>query len=74
VNPMTDIATLQAQLAALKAQRASGVRDVQFGERRTVFRDDKDMVAAIASLEAEIAKLSGTPRVRNVVIRGGKGW
>jgi hypothetical protein len=69
-----DIATLQAQLAALKAARRSGVRTTTFGERSVTHASDAELAAAIASLENEIANMSGTPRPRTVVIRGGKGW
>jgi hypothetical protein len=69
-----DIATLQSQLDALKAARASGIRTLTFGERSITHASDKDMVAAIAALENEIAAASGTPRPRSVVIRGGKHW
>ena len=71
---MTDVAALRSQLDALKAQRASGVRDVQFGERRAVYRSDKDIVAAIAALEAELAAASGTPKPRAILVRATKGF
>lgn len=74
VTMADDLATLLAQLTALKAARRSGVRTISFGERSTTHASDKELVAAIASIEAEIAKLEGSARVRNVVIRGGKNW
>jgi len=70
------LAELQAQLEAVKAARRSGVRETQFGERRTVFRSDRELTAAISALEDEIAALQGTGRVRNVVLRlpPDRGW
>jgi hypothetical protein len=69
-----DLATLKMQLDALRAVRRSGARDVQFAERRVVFRDDAELQAQIASLENEVAAMEGAPKPRSVVIRGGKGW
>jgi hypothetical protein len=69
-----DITTLQAQLDALKAARASGVKTASFGERSATKFSDKEIVAQIAALENEIATMQGAPRPRGVVIRGGKGW
>jgi hypothetical protein len=71
---MTDIAVLQVQLETLRAARRSGVRTLTFGERSQTRASDKELVAAIADLEAEIAATAGTPRPRSVVIRSGKGW
>jgi hypothetical protein len=67
---MTDLATLQLQLEALKAARRTGARVVAFKDHRIEYRSDEELVAAIASLEAEIA---GTT-VNTVVIRSSKGW
>jgi hypothetical protein len=73
---MADIAALQAQLEAAKAARFSGTREIQFGERRVVYRSDKDMATAIAALEEEINQAQGTSRPRNVVLRPppNRGW
>jgi hypothetical protein len=69
-----DLIALQAQLASLKSARASGVRTSTFGERSVTRATDKELVAAIAALENEIAAMAGTPRPKSVVMRGGKGW
>jgi hypothetical protein len=73
---MADIAALQAQLDALKSARASGVRELRFGERHIFYKSDKEMVAAIAALEDEINQTQGAPRPRNVVLRSPphRGW
>jgi hypothetical protein len=71
---MTDTATLQTQLDNLKAARRSGVRAIWIGERRVDYKSDREMVAAIASLANEIAKLENTQTPRSVVVRSTKGW
>jgi tRNA A37 methylthiotransferase MiaB len=73
---MADLAELQSQLDAAKSARASGVRELWFGERRVTYRSDKEMATAISALEDEIAALQGTARVRNVVLRPPpyRGW
>jgi hypothetical protein len=73
---MADIATLQAQLDALRSARASGVRELRFGERQIFYRSDKEMTTAIAALEDEINQAQGTSRPRNVVLRSppNQGW
>ena len=70
---MSDLATLQSQLAALQRQRRSGVASLRKDDRAVVSRTDAELQAAIASLQNEIAALSGTA-VRNVNIRSNKGW
>jgi hypothetical protein len=69
-----DLATLQAQLDALKAARRSGVRTTTWGERSVTRATDKEIVAQIADLENAIATAAGTPRPRSIVVRSGKGW
>lgn len=39
--------------------RANGVRAVQFGEDRVEYRSDSEMAAALAAVDAEIARLTG---------------
>ena len=73
---MTDIATLQTQLDALKKARASGTSRVAIANGMDVqYKSDAEMAAAIGALEAEIARASGSSEPpRNVVIRSSKGW
>jgi hypothetical protein len=71
---MADLTTLRASLEALKARRRSGVRTVTWAERSSTNMRDAELRDQIASVQAEIDALEGTPRVRNVVVRGGKAW
>jgi hypothetical protein len=61
---------LQAQLRALYQARRSGARRVELGDRRTEFRTDAEIAAAIGDLER---RLSGTAP-HAIVIRSTKGW
>jgi hypothetical protein len=71
---MTDVAALQAQLEALKAARSSPALKTRFADREVTFKDDKQLVSAIADLERQIAAAQGTPRSTTVTIRSVKGW
>jgi hypothetical protein len=74
---MADLATLQAQLEALKAARGSAELRVRYkgpnGEEEVEYRSTKDLVAAIAATEADIAALSNSSPVRIIYPRY-KGW
>lgn len=70
---MADTAALEAQLEALKAARRSGVSSAGYGDKRTEFRSDEELQAAIASLEAEIAGAEGK-RPQLIVARSTKGY
>ncbi|MGA7452476.1 MAG: hypothetical protein WBW73_14705 [Rhodoplanes sp.] len=59
-----------ARLEALKAARYSGVMAVQFGDEKVTYRSDKELLAAITALEAEVAPAAS----QNVVVRSAKGW
>lgn len=70
---MADLATLETQLEALKNARRSGVQSAGYGDKRTEYRSDEEMQAAIAAIEGEIAAAQGTqPRI--AVVRSTKGW
>jgi hypothetical protein len=71
---MTDLTTLQAQLADLRAAYATGATRISYDGKSIEYRDGNEMRAAIASLEAQIAALGGTQPVRTIVVRGHKGW
>lgn len=61
---MTDAATLQDRLDALRAIRAQGQRRVRYGEKYEVeFRTDAELAAAIADLERQLAGASASPKV-----------
>jgi hypothetical protein len=70
---MADLAKLQADLAALKSARRSGVLRTRFGDREVQYRSDAEMAAQVAALESEINALDGSPAVRSIAIRS-KGW
>lgn len=73
---MADLATLQTELEALKAARRSAELRVRYqgpnGSREVEYRSDKELAAAIAATEAEIAGLASPP-VRTINVRS-KGW
>ncbi|WP_338310528.1 phage head-tail joining protein [Bradyrhizobium ottawaense] len=71
---MTDMSTLLAQLEALKAARRSGTRVVQYGDSRVEYRSDAELMAAIASVQTEIAAEGGTSRPTVAVVRSSKGY
>lgn len=50
---------LHERLAALKAARATGVREVQYGDKRTVYRSDSELHQACLDLERQIQKAVG---------------
>lgn len=73
------VTTLTAQLEALRKARASGAREVEFQSgsgsmRRTAYRSDVELAAAIADLEGRLATLTGDRPIRNLVIRNSGGW
>lgn len=69
---MTDAATLQQRLDALRAIRAQGHRRVKYGEQYEVeFRTDAELAAAIADLERQLAGASASPKV--VYLQSSKG-
>lgn len=68
---MADAAELQARLDALRACRATGALIVRTADGRSVtYRSDKELAAAIADLEKQIA--GGTP-VTTVLVACSKG-
>jgi hypothetical protein len=72
-NSVRFVVTSRTQLANLKSARASGVGEIWIGERRVQYRSDREMVAAIAALENEIAKSEETV-TRTIVVHSNKGW
>lgn len=73
---MADLVTLTAELEALKAARRSAELRVRYkgpqGEEEVEYKSDKELAAAIAATEAEIAALA-TPPVRTINFRS-KQW
>ncbi len=50
---------LRERLAALRAARATGVREVQYGDKRTVYRSDAELHAACLDLERQVQRAAG---------------
>jgi len=70
---MATLSELQARLESIRAQRASGVAEVQFSDgRKVTYRTDSQIAAAIADLEHQIATMTTTP-VSTVLVAGSKG-
>ncbi len=63
----------EQQLQALRDALANGVRRVRFGDREIEYRTVEELKQAIAAAEADVAKNSGTPMVRNLRVSTQKG-
>ncbi|MFM9860552.1 gpW family head-tail joining protein [Pseudoxanthobacter sp. M-2] len=70
---MTTTTELREQLDRLRTSRAAGVREVQNGDERVVYQNDRDLAAAIADLERQIAAAEGR-RVHTVRVGSSKGF
>ncbi len=64
---MATLAELQARRDDLAKKRASGVKAMESGERRTEYKTDAEMAAAIADLDRQIAAASGQRAAVSVV-------
>lgn len=69
---MPSVAELEAMRDALIRARAAGTREVQTGDMRVRYGTDAEMAAAIADLEARIARASPM-RPRVIAFTTGKG-
>ena len=72
-------ASLTIQLEALRRARSSGAREVEFRSgsgsvRRTAYRSDSELAAAIADLETRLAAMEGASPLRNLILRNSSGW
>lgn len=56
---MTTLADLEAQRAQLVANRNTGIKRARFDNQEVTYRTDKEMAAAIAAIDREIATLQG---------------
>ncbi len=61
------------QLQALRDALANGVRRVRFGDREIEYRTVEELKQAIAAAEADVAKNSGTPVIRQIRLQTQKG-
>lgn len=68
-----NLGELLIALDELKAARAAGVSAVGFGEDRIEYKSDREMATAIASIEADIARLTRGNRSRTFYPRTSKG-
>lgn len=59
-----EIDRMQALLSALQEARFSGLRSVSYDGKTLTYGSDAELAAAIADLEARIARTSGTARRR----------
>lgn len=59
MTPAQRLARLLLLRDGLIEARANGVRTVQFGDDRVEYRSDGELAAALAAVDAEIAKLTG---------------
>jgi len=64
----------EQQLQALRDALANGVRRVRFENREIEYRTVEELKAAIAAAEAELAKTSGKPPIRQIRISTEKGF
>ena len=71
---MATLIELQARLEEVKQAFHSGMLTCAYEGKTVTWRSSSEMQAAIASLEAEIAALTGTSPVRSVLVRSRKGW
>jgi hypothetical protein len=72
---MSELTDKQARLAALIKIRDSGVSGVRSGDDRVDYRSMNEVITAIATLQAEIADLSGSTQSRGpkYIYQSGKG-
>jgi hypothetical protein len=63
----------EQQLQALRDALANGVGRVRFGDREIEYRSVDELKQAIAAAEADVAKSSGTPVIRQIRVETQKG-
>lgn len=62
------------QLAALKQALATGERRVSFGDKTVEYRSVEELQAAIRTVEAELARATGTRAKRQIRVTTAKGF
>ena len=62
------------QLQALRDALANGVRRVKFGDREIEYRTVDELKQAIAAAEADVARNSGVPMIRQIRVFTEKGF
>ncbi len=68
------MAYTEQQLQALRDALANGVSRVRFGDREIEYRTIDELKIAIAAAEADLAKTSGKPIVRQIRVSTDKGF
>jgi hypothetical protein len=68
------MATLQEQLDALKAARATGEKRVTYNGKTVEYRDIAEIEQAISAVQGEIQSTSSTPTSRSAVAYFGRGF
>lgn len=63
-----------AQLKTLRKALATGERRVSFGDKTVEYRSIEELQAAIRTVEAEIARSTGTPVKRQIRVTTTKGF
>lgn len=69
---MATLSELQERLENLRRIRAKGMREYEIEGRRMVYKDDAELIAAIADVGRQIAGISGT-RIDTIVFSTSKG-
>lgn len=64
---------LHAQRDALRAARYQGVLTVRAGDKWVTYKSDREMAAALAALERDIAVAEGGKKRRRLLTYGQKG-
>lgn len=65
------MAWTQADVDALKAAIAAGVKRVKYTDREVEFQDTASMQLALASMQAEVAAAAGAPNYTLITTRKG---
>lgn len=64
----------EQQLQTLRDALANGARRVRFGDREIEYRSIEELKTAIAAAEADVAKNSGEPMIRQIRVETQKGF
>jgi hypothetical protein len=68
------MAYTEQQVQALRDALANGVRRVRFGDREIEYRTIDELKAAILAAETELARNTGKPFTRHILISTNKGF
>lgn len=64
---------IRSEIDALRRAKATGTLSVSYGDHSATYRSIYEMNSVLKDLEAELAGLNGTARVRSVAFLTGKG-